>query len=154
MTLAELRIVEADASLVERWALLRAALWPEETLAEHREEAIAMLRSRDEALAVFVALDASDAALGFAEAAIRADYVNGCDTSPVAFLEGVYVDPAARRMGCARALVDAVAAWGRDSGCVEMASDADITNAQSHAFHEAIGLVETERVVYFRKPIG
>ena len=35
------------------------------------------------------------------------DYVNGCTTSPVGFLEGLYVAAAARRQGVARALCDA-----------------------------------------------
>jgi aminoglycoside 6'-N-acetyltransferase I len=34
---------------------------------------------------------------------------------------------------------------------VELASDADIANAVSHATHRALGFQETERVVYFRK---
>jgi aminoglycoside 6'-N-acetyltransferase I len=50
----------------------------------------------------------------------------------------------------ARALCAAIAAWGRDQGCTELASDALEDNVQSHAFHRAIGFEETERVVYFR----
>lgn len=34
-----------------------------------------------------------------------------------------------------------------------MASDALLDNAGSHAFHEAVGFEETERVVYFRKSL-
>ncbi|WP_231736678.1 aminoglycoside 6'-N-acetyltransferase [Sphingobium sp. CCH11-B1] len=92
-------------------------------------------------------------AVGLAEAAIRRDYVNGCDTSPVAFLEGIFVDPVARRSGCAQALVDAVIRWGQERGCTELASDADIANQASHAFHRSVGFAETERVVYFRRRI-
>ncbi|BBD97894.1 N-acetyltransferase [Sphingobium amiense] len=153
MTPSRMRIVEAESSHIERWVLLRASLWPEDGLVEHRDEALAMLRQRDGSVAVFIALDDADTALGFAEASIRRDYVNGCETSPVLFLEGLYVDPAARRQGCARALTQAADAWGRAGGCREMASDADIDNHDSHAFHEALGLRETERVVYFRKPL-
>lgn len=151
---SRMRIVEAEPSHIERWVLLRASLWPNDGLVEHRDEALGMLRRRDGSAAVFLALDEADTALGFAEASIRRDYVNGCETSPVLFLEGIYVDPAARRQGCAKALTQAAESWGRAQGCREMASDADIDNRASHAFHEALGLMETERVVYFRKPLA
>lgn len=111
-----------------------------------------MLSAKD-GLIAFVALDERGDAVAFVEAALRHDYVNGCETSPVLFVEGLYVMPCARRAGVARALIDAVMAWGRGHGCTEMASDADIANLPSHAFHQAAGFTETERVVYFRKVI-
>lgn len=145
-------IVVADAHHVERWALMRAALWPEETVASHREEILELLRQGRGV--TLLALGAGEEAIGFAEVALRQDYVNGCETSPVVFLEGIYVDPQARRRGVAAALTRAAAEWGRARGCTEIASDADIANAASHAFHAAIGFAETERVVYFRRQIG
>ncbi|MFN3774293.1 aminoglycoside 6'-N-acetyltransferase [Sphingomonas parapaucimobilis] len=124
----------------ERWLALRAALWGNEA-----DE----LPSGD---GNFVAL-VDDRVIGFAEAAVRHDYVNGCDTSPVLFLEGLFVDPDHRRRGVAGALVAAVADWGRAQGCLEFASDAEIDNLDSHAMHRALGFVETERVVYFRREL-
>lgn len=103
----------------------------------------------------FVRLAMSDAvAVGFVEAALRTDYVNGTSTSPVAFLEGLYVRPECRHRGIARAMVDAVVAWARDCGCRELASDALLDNAGSHAMHRALGFVETERVVCFRRELS
>ena len=92
--------------------------------------------------------------MGFAEAALRHDYVNGCQSSPVAFLEGIYVRPAFRGRGVGRQLVKAIEAWALASGCTEFASDAAIDNTTSHAMHEALGFSETQRVVYFRKVIA
>jgi aminoglycoside 6'-N-acetyltransferase I len=133
------------------WARLRTALWPEEDASTHAEEANAVLGDGD-ALAL-LCRDDSQQPLGFAEAALRRDYVNGCETSPVAFLEGVYVVPTARGRGVGRALVAQVAQWGRSHGCSEFASDALLDNGDSHRFHRALGFEETERVVYFRRPI-
>ncbi len=45
----------------------------------------------------------------------------------------------------------AVAAWAKERGLTELASDALLDNSVSHAAHKAIGFEETERVVYFRK---
>ena len=72
-------------------------------------------------------------------------------SSPVGFLEGLYVVPDARRRGMARALVAEVGRWTRDCGCNELASDTALANAASHAVHRSLGFEETERVVFFRK---
>ena len=117
------------------------------------ERALAMQRVGEGVNFIALGAGGPDDATGFAEAMLRRDYVNGCDSSPVLFLEGLYVDPAHRRQGVARALVDAIAGWGREQGYREFASDALLANAASHAVHAALGFTETERVVYFRKPL-
>lgn len=98
-----------------------------------------------------LAISAQGACIGFAEAAMRHDYVNGCASLPVAFLEGIYVTPAARRRSVVRGLVEHVALWARQHGSTELASDAELANTASHAMHRALGFDETERVVFFRK---
>ncbi|MBX4928751.1 aminoglycoside 6'-N-acetyltransferase [Rhizobium binae] len=138
---------------VEPWAQLRVALWPHHSLESHRAElARAFLSEGGEAIA-FIARNAAHEAVGFAEATLRHDYVNGCSSSPVLFLEGVYVRPGDRRKGIARLLCSAVADWGRSLGCVEFGSDALLENSASHALHIALGFEETQRVVFFRKPL-
>ncbi len=144
-------LASAGPEHLDGWAALRHALWDELTEAEHRVEAEAQL-AEPERLLNLVALD-GDVVVGFAEAALRQDYVNGCETSPVVFLEGIYVDASVRGQGVARRLCDAVADWGRAQGCSEFASDALADDADSHAFHRAAGFVETERVVYFRREL-
>ena len=104
--------------------------------------------------AQFVAYDGKRKPVGFVEVALRSDYVNGTTTSPVAFLEGIYVVPLARRQGIARALVIRAEQWAHSAGCSEFASDARIENAASHSMHRALRFSETERVVYFRKRLG
>jgi aminoglycoside 6'-N-acetyltransferase I len=143
-------IREADAGLADDWASLRAALWPEADSAEHALE-IRQQLGRPECMRAFVAADVDGAVVGFAEAALRVDPVNGADTSPVGFLEGLYVRPESRRQGIGRALVQAVEQWTRSLGCRELASDALLDNAAGHAAHVAYGFEETERVVYFLK---
>lgn len=101
--------------------------------------------------AAFIAISQEGRTVGFAEASIRRDYVNGCDTSPVLFLEGVYVAPDARRRGIAKALFKRVEHWGTLRGCEEFASDTDVANTDVQALHRALGFEETERVVFFRK---
>ena len=147
---AALLIAEAGAADRDDWLELRTLLWPESP-DDHPGEMEA-IGSSDELLCV-IARDADGRAIGFAEAAIRHDYVNGCDTSPVGFLEGIFVRPEARRRGVARALVAAVMDWVRSKGCSEFASDAELDNVDSHNMHNALGFVETQRVVYFRRTL-
>lgn len=104
--------------------------------------------------AQFLAVEPGGRTAGFVEASLRTDYVNGTDSSPVAFLEGIYVAPQYRRQGVGRQLVAAVVSWARERGCSELASDAPLDNVVSHAMHAALGFEETERVVYFRKRLA
>ncbi len=48
-------------------------------------------------------------AVGFAEVAVR-KYANGCESQPVPFLEGIWVDPRYRRSGISRRLIAHVGA--------------------------------------------
>ncbi len=132
---------------------MRIALWPECDAVTHLAEMRAFLAA-PQRYAQFIARSDAGAALGFAEASLRTDYVNGTRSSPVAFLEGLYVEPAARRRGVARALVGAVRAWARRVGCTELASDALLSNRASRAAHARLGFEETERVVCFRMGIA
>ena len=102
----------------------------------------------------FLAYSPANDAIGLAEVSVRSDYVNGTETSPVAFLEGLYVVPHARRNGVGAALVAAAFDWGRSAGCREIASDALLENSTSHVVHRALGFEETERVVYFRRKLA
>ncbi len=135
------------------WRRMRQLLWPETTEEENLHETEAMI-AEESRFFVRIASSGEGQPAGFVEATLRTDYVNGCATSPVVFLEGIYVEQSARRRGAARSLVDAVEAWGREQGCREFASDALLENSESHSMHHALGFEETERVVYFRKDLA
>jgi len=144
------KVAAAIAADATDWAAMRTALWPKGGGGEHEAEIADLLRDAGETINL-IARDEDGRALGFAEAALRRDYVNGCKTSPVAFLEGIFVMPEARGQGVARTLVAAVEAWGREQGCTEFASDAAPDNFASLDMHRALGFEETQRVVFFRK---
>ncbi len=135
----------------EAWAQLRHALWPDTSLEQHLQEIYETLDQDDPDTVTFIAESAGDQIAGFAEAALRRDYVNGCETSPVLFLEGIYVSPEYRQRGTARLLCETIANWGREKGCTEFASDVLLENRDSQSFHMALGFDETERVIFYRK---
>ena len=134
------------------WLALRKSLWPGFPDSEHLAE-MSLFLAEPERFIQFVAYERPRAPVAFVEASLRHDYVNGTSTSPVVFLEGLYVAPASRRRGFARELVGAVAAWGKERGCTEFASDTPLHNELSQAVHKSLGFQEAERVVYFRKEL-
>lgn len=132
------------------WLALRRALWPDVSEVEQLSEMADALRRGH-----YVRLAVTDAgsAVGFVEASKRVDHVNGTSSSPVAFMEGLYIVAEFRRRGVARALVDSVVTWALEQGCSELASDSLLENSSAHAAHRALGFEETERVVYFRRAL-
>ncbi|WP_027864661.1 aminoglycoside 6'-N-acetyltransferase [Massilia alkalitolerans] len=131
------------------WLQLRMALWPADR-ADHLQE-MQELCAQPGRYAQWIAYSRLGEPQGLVEVALRSDYVNGTDSSPVGFLEGLYVNPAFRKQGVAAMLVKTAEQWVREQGCTEMASDALLDNTTSHAMHRTLGFEETERVVYFRK---
>ena len=134
------------------WLDLRLALWTDATADEHRGY-MAIALAQPERFLQLMMYDENRQPVGFIEGSIRMDYVNGTESSPVGFVEGVFVVPAWRRRGVARQLFAAIADWARARGCLELASDALIDNEASQRAHRALGFRETERVVYFTKEL-
>lgn len=132
------------------WLRLSAALFPEHTSAELAPW-MRQFRTREDG-EVFIACRDDGTVCGFVEVAAR-PYADGCDTSPVGFIEAWFVDPDMRRAGVGRALLAAAEDWARGRGYSEMASDALLDNTISHRAHEGAGYMEVERAVRYRKPL-
>ncbi|MHA6298702.1 aminoglycoside 6'-N-acetyltransferase [Devosia sp. CAU 1758] len=147
-----MNIFVAGTADAEDWVAMRTALWPDSS-DEHATEIAGLLVDSGHTLNLIARSD-DGAALGFLEASLRYDYVEGCKSSPVAFLEGIFVRPDARGNGVARAMVARAEHWGRGCGCTEFASDAALDNLASHGMHAALGFGETRRVVFFRKVLS
>ena len=131
------------------WAAMRAALWPEEDVEAHARGIDAVLARSN--VWGFIA-EADGVVVGFAEIAIR-PYANGCDSQPVAFLEGIWVAEPARRHGIGKQLIAYIEAFLLARGFRELGSDTPLDNLASQDAHRGWGFAETERVVYFRKPL-
>jgi aminoglycoside 6'-N-acetyltransferase I len=133
------------------WLRLRQALWPDGSESEHRAEIDRFFAGQArEPLAVLLAEDAAGGVLGLAELSIRPS-AEGCTSDRVAYLEGWFVVPEARRRGVGGALVATAEQWGRDQGCTEFASDTQPDNLVSAAAHRALGFIEVGSVRCFRK---
>jgi aminoglycoside 6'-N-acetyltransferase I len=151
-----MRVREAAIADLEALSELRARLWPNASLAEHRDEARAILDGSFRTTLPLSALvaEADGRLIGFVEVGLRS-IADGCDPSrPCGYLEGWYVAPEHRRRGVGRALVAAAEAWCREQGCVEMASDTWLDAATSQRAHAALGFEVVDLSVNFRKTIA
>lgn len=129
------------------WTRMRERLWPEEGV----EEAIRWRKRAD--TVTLIAESAPGLLVGFAEASAR-PYADGCETSPVAFLEGWYVEPTHRHAGWGRMLLRAVAAWARSRHLTELASDSLLDDEVAIAAHLHSGFEEVERSIKFRMSLN
>jgi aminoglycoside 6'-N-acetyltransferase I len=151
------RVRQVQRKDAEQWLEMRRALWPDEGTGSHADE-VRSFFDRPRVLgempeAVLIAFDPDGRALGFVELS-RRPYAEGCETSPVGYLEGWYVVPDARRTGVGRALVEASLDWARSVGCREFASDALVDNDVSTKAHLAVGFEEVEVIRTFRTFLG
>ena len=135
------------AALVE----LACRLWPDHTATQMQAELTPMLLHGEAAF--FLAFDGSEA-VGFAQCQLRHDYVEGTETSPVGYLEGIYVAEQRRHQGVAKGLLIACEAWAKEQGCTEFASDCELHNLQSLRFHMGVGFTEAGRIICFTKRLN
>lgn len=89
---------------------------------------------------------------GFLSYSLRS-YADGCQGSPVPYIEGWYVEADLRRRGVGAALLRAFEAWARDEGYVELGSDALLQNAAGIEAHRRLGFEPVEQIQVFRKSL-
>ena len=134
-----------DARVV---AELAAELWPQHTVEAFEQEMASLLA--DHECAVFLAA-ADDRPVALAQCQLRYDYVEGTESSPVGYLEGIFVSEAFRHQGIAGRLLYSCEEWARTMGCREFASDCELTNDESRQFHLRMGFAEANRIICFAK---
>lgn len=132
----------------QAWLQMRQGLWPEAPLDYLSLDLDHLLGAAGKA--VFVAADEEGQLLGFLEAGLR-EVAEGCETSPVGYIEAWYVAPHARGARLGRDLAHAAEGWARDQGCREMASDTWIDNESGIQVHQRLGYYEVDRLVHFVK---
>ena len=132
----------------QEWIRMRQGLWPDAPLEYLNFDLDELLADPD--AAVFVASDSHGQLIGLIEAGLRA-YGEGCETTPVGYIEAWYVDPHVRGQKLGRELVQIAEQWALEKGCTEMASDTWLENDVSIAAHLKLGYWEAERLVHFVK---
>jgi len=140
----------AESTDLDTVTALALELWPDHERDELWQEMAGIMACSE---AAFFLLEADGEAKGFAQCQLRHDYVEGTETSPVGYLEGIYVRPDLRGKGGAKALLKACESWAASWGCMEFASDCELDNTASLAFHLSMGFEEASRNIHFAKKI-
>lgn len=135
---------------IQAAASLALELWPDNSIDEFSREYSELLNEPD--AAVFLAYSQETPA-GFAQCQLRCDYVEGTESSPVGYLEGIFVKEDYRKRGIAKQLLKECENWARGKGCTEFASDCELTNVESLHFHLNLGFEEANRIICFTKKL-
>ena len=141
-------IRQMQASNIDELVDLALELWPDHSREEMAGEMAPLLAAADAAVFGWQEGDSWEA---FAQCQLRHDYVEGCDTSPVGYLEGIFVREPLRGKGVAKALLERCEAWAKNQGCREFASDCELSNVDSLRFHLTAGFQEAGRIICFTK---
>lgn len=139
-----------EATLLEakEAAKLALLLWPDNNLEEFIQEIKQIIAQPDSTIVLSYH---NSEAIGFAQCQLRYDYVEGTSSSPVGYLEGLYVKEAFRKQGFAKNLVNTCENWAKKKGCQEFASDCELENKESLAMHLKLGFSEANRIICFKK---
>jgi len=145
-----MKIVKGTKRELENIVKLAIMLWPNSSEEELNLHFTKLLDKED---AVIFLAEEEDQYIGFAHCQLRFDYVEGTDTSPVGYLEGIYVMEEYRKRGIGKELVTYCEEWSRQKGCTEFASDIELDNVDSFNFHLKVGFKEVNRLICFAKKL-
>lgn len=143
-------IIRAEKEHLQVLTELALQLWPDHSFGELYEELEEIMAQRD---AAFFLACCEETAVGFAQCQLRHDYVEGTCSSPVGYLEGIFLAEGYRKQGIAGKLLRSCEAWAKEMGCTEFASDCELANKESLAFHLNVGFTEANRIICFTKPL-
>lgn len=144
-------IVDASRENVNELTHLGLLLWPDHKWEDLKEEFIELLSSSKDK--IYLSFEDQDY-IGFIHLSIRSDYVEGSNSSPVGYVEGIYVKPRYRRRGMSRKLIQIGEQWCKAQGCTQIASDIELPNRSSYDFHVCVGFKEANWIIAFIKDIS
>jgi len=143
-------IKKADLSNIDALVTLASKLWENSTIDELKKLFISVVNSKSEIIFI---VEINEKIIGFSYYSLRNDYVEGTDSTPVGYLEGIYISPEYRKQGYGKELIDKGVSWSKEKGCRQVASDCELVNTNSIEFHKRSGFNEVNRIVCFVKSI-
>lgn len=146
-----MEIVKGTISELKDIVRLALMLWPDDYSEEEFNVHFMELINNENAV-IFLAKEENQY-IGFAHCQLRYDYVEGTETSPVGYLEGIYVMKEYRKKGIGKELIGQCENWSREKGCAEFASDIELENVDSFKFHLKVGFKEANRLICFTKKL-
>ena len=146
---------ELGEDVFAEWSAMRQAMWDNHTDEKDRADFQRyLLRSAEGTAVTLLAIAADGRSVGFLDAELRSDYVEGADSSPIWHVEGIFVWPEERGKGIGRLLVESLEKHARARGYSEISSDCELDHADSEAFHRSVGFEEAIRSIHFIKKLS
>lgn len=146
-----MKITEVTKKDFADWVELGALFWHRHPIKKSEKEFKRILASKNETS--FLCRDDDGGPVGFVYVAIRTDYVEGSKTSPVGYLEGIYIKKEYRKKGVAKRLFQETKKWFKNNKVSEIGSDAELENIISQKFHKSVGFKKGETLIHFIRKI-
>ena len=143
-------VKKANKNDIETLANLAVIMWSTHSVEDLIDE---FSKSLSNGKTQFFLKYENDEPVGFAQCQLRYDYVEGTETTPVGYLEGIFIKDEYRKKGYAKELLTECEAWAKLNGCKEFASDCELDNTDSIRFHNAMNFAEVNRIVCFTKKL-
>jgi len=146
-----MQLAPIQLSQFAQWKAMRKAIYP---VLDDRfdEQEMKQIVGHPDWFCYFLT-DADGTLLGLVELSSR-NIVDGCLSSPVAYIEGLYLKPEYRHRGLGKEVIELLRSWCRERSFSELATDAQLANEAAQRFYRAAGFQETDRVVEFRIQIN
>jgi aminoglycoside 6'-N-acetyltransferase I len=142
-----MKFTEITRDEYSAWKQIRMELYSALDDDYHNKE-METINSSDQWYCRLIKSDA-DEVMGMLEISYR-NIVDGCISSPVPYIEGLYLYPQYRNNGYGTEILKMIITWCKEQGYTELATDAQIINTDAHRFYKSAGFEETDRVVEFR----
>ncbi|MDH5178314.1 MAG: GNAT family N-acetyltransferase [Gammaproteobacteria bacterium] len=142
-----MRLIGIKQELFPLWKQFRCSLYLTIDDDYHQQEMIQIHQNSDW-LCRFIENDSREI-IGLVEISFR-NIVDGCLSSPVAYLEGLYLTEAERGKGHGKQAIDLICQWCVENGFSELATDTQSGNTKAQLFYTRLGFKEIDRVVEYR----
>ncbi len=143
------KVIKAKKEHLDILCTFANKLWQADET-QHKSELGKILNSD---FAVFFIVYEKNLPVGFAQCQLRNDYVEGSSSSPVGYLEGIFVEKEFRHKGYAHKLLEYCEFWAKENGAKEFASDCELENKDSIRFHTAENFKIANRIMCFIKKL-
>ncbi len=141
-----LKLEKITRAEISQWKEMRKVLYHGVDDTFHDQEMVNIIQNEDWQC-LFVRDDKK--AIGFVELSHR-NIVDGCTSSPVPYIEGIYLMPGYRQKGIGKHVVKMLKEWCIKRGYNELAADTELENEDAQKFFTSVGFGETYRTVGFR----
>jgi len=143
----EMELVTITENDFPEWKTFRQALYKDLDDAQNDLEVRQMFTS--DFWYCWLIKDHQGKSVGLIELASR-NIVDGCISSPVAYLEGLYLIPECRNGGMGKEIIKRIMSWCTEKGYSELATDTELGNTRAQSFYNSTGFKETDRIVQYR----